>query len=118
MQQKVQQVNIYARMFPEAKLKVIDALKEDGEVVAMTGDGVNDGPALKAAHAEDIAQLKMGGISYGKFLAAVIKFVIIAFVLFLIIKGMKSIEKKEVPKASEPSITDKLLMEIRDKLSK
>jgi Ca2+-transporting ATPase len=50
LQQKVLQVNIYARMFPEAKLKVIDALKEDGEVVAMTGDGVNDGPALKAAH--------------------------------------------------------------------
>ena len=50
LRQKVQQVNIYARMFPEAKLKVIDALKEDGEVVAMTGDGVNDGPALKASH--------------------------------------------------------------------
>jgi len=50
LQQKVKEVNIYARMFPEAKLKVIDALKENGEVVAMTGDGVNDGPALKAAH--------------------------------------------------------------------
>ncbi|CAN5709110.1 HAD-IC family P-type ATPase [soil metagenome] len=50
LQQKVKHVNIYARMFPEAKLKVIDALKENGEVVAMTGDGVNDGPALKAAH--------------------------------------------------------------------
>lgn len=50
LQQKVKQVNIYARMFPEAKLKVINALKENGEVVAMTGDGVNDGPALKAAH--------------------------------------------------------------------
>jgi P-type Ca2+ transporter type 2C len=50
LQQKVQQVNIFARMFPEAKLKVIDALRENGEVVAMTGDGVNDGPALKAAH--------------------------------------------------------------------
>ncbi|MBL0358693.1 MAG: cation-translocating P-type ATPase [Chitinophagaceae bacterium] len=50
LQQKVKQVNIYARMFPEAKLKVIDALKENGEIVAMTGDGVNDGPALKAAH--------------------------------------------------------------------
>jgi Ca2+-transporting ATPase len=50
LQQRVKQVNIFARMFPEAKLKVIDALKENGEVVAMTGDGVNDGPALKAAH--------------------------------------------------------------------
>ncbi len=50
LQQKVGAVNIYARMFPEAKLKVIEALKDNGEVVAMTGDGVNDGPALKAAH--------------------------------------------------------------------
>jgi len=50
LQQKVKTVNIYARMFPEAKLKVIDALKDNGEIVAMTGDGVNDGPALKAAH--------------------------------------------------------------------
>lgn len=50
LKQKVKQVNIFARMFPEAKLKVIDALKENGEIVAMTGDGVNDAPALKAAH--------------------------------------------------------------------
>ncbi len=50
LQSKVRHVNIYARMFPEAKLKVIDALKESGEIVAMTGDGVNDAPALKAAH--------------------------------------------------------------------
>lgn len=50
LQQKVKQVNIFARMFPEAKLKVIEALKDEGEVVAMTGDGVNDAPALKAAH--------------------------------------------------------------------
>jgi P-type Ca2+ transporter type 2C len=50
LRQKVKEVSIYARMFPEAKLRVIDALKQNGEVVAMTGDGVNDGPALKAAH--------------------------------------------------------------------
>lgn len=41
---------LFTRMFPEAKLKVITALKKDGHVVAMLGDGVNDGPALKAAH--------------------------------------------------------------------
>jgi len=50
LRQKVNSVNIFARMFPDAKLKVIEALKANGEVVAMTGDGVNDGPALKAAH--------------------------------------------------------------------
>ena len=46
----VKEVNIFTRMFPEAKLRVIEALKSNGEVVAMTGDGVNDGPALKSAH--------------------------------------------------------------------
>ena len=50
IQEKVKATNVYARMFPEAKLKVIEAFKRNGEVVAMTGDGVNDGPALKAAH--------------------------------------------------------------------
>ncbi|MCW3090121.1 MAG: cation-translocating P-type ATPase [Ferruginibacter sp.] len=50
LQQKVKTVNIFARMFPEAKLKVIEALKNIGEIVAMTGDGVNDAPALKASH--------------------------------------------------------------------
>ncbi|TDE18001.1 cation-translocating P-type ATPase [Dyadobacter psychrotolerans] len=50
LQEKVSQVQIFARMFPEAKLRVIKALKANGEIVAMIGDGVNDGPALKAAH--------------------------------------------------------------------
>ncbi|HRG57455.1 MAG TPA: cation-translocating P-type ATPase [Bacteroidia bacterium] len=42
--------NLFTRMFPEAKLRVINALKSTNQIVAMTGDGVNDGPALKAAH--------------------------------------------------------------------
>jgi Ca2+-transporting ATPase len=46
----VEETTIFTRMYPEAKLKIINALKSNNEVVAMTGDGVNDGPALKAAH--------------------------------------------------------------------
>lgn len=46
----VMETAIFTRMFPDAKLKIIEALKEKQQIVAMTGDGVNDGPALKAAH--------------------------------------------------------------------
>ncbi len=47
---KVMEVNIFTRMFPDAKLRILNALKANQQIVAMTGDGVNDGPALKAAH--------------------------------------------------------------------
>ncbi|ERM81660.1 hypothetical protein P872_19765 [Rhodonellum psychrophilum GCM71 = DSM 17998] len=50
LSEKVKEINVFSRMFPEAKLKIIEALKANGEIVAMTGDGVNDGPALKSAH--------------------------------------------------------------------
>ena len=50
LKEKVMETTIFTRMFPEAKLKIIQALKANNQIVAMTGDGVNDGPALKSAH--------------------------------------------------------------------
>ncbi len=47
--QRIRTVSVFARMIPEQKLQLIRALKANGEVVAMTGDGVNDAPALRAA---------------------------------------------------------------------
>ncbi|WP_420536603.1 HAD-IC family P-type ATPase, partial [Escherichia fergusonii] len=50
LRETVMHTQLFTRMFPEAKLRIINALKAQQEIVAMTGDGVNDGPALKAAH--------------------------------------------------------------------
>ncbi|MET0637226.1 MAG: large conductance mechanosensitive channel protein MscL [Chitinophagaceae bacterium] len=77
-------------------------------------------PALKAAHAENLEKLKWGEVTYGKFIGAVIKFFIVAFILFLIIKAMTKMQKKEeaVPPAPPTPEEVLLLREIRDSLKK
>lgn len=76
-------------------------------------------PALSAMGVSDIAALKWGAVKYGSFLAAIIKFLVVALVLFSVIKGVNRFKKKEEAAApAEPSNTDRLLMEIRDSLKK
>lgn len=72
-------------------------------------------PALKAAGVQDLNKLMWGAVKYGNFLASVLKFIVIALVLFLIIKGINRMKKKEAIIAPISS-TDALLMEIRDSL--
>jgi large conductance mechanosensitive channel len=76
-------------------------------------------PALDAAHLKNLDQLTiLGSVKYGNFLAAVINFIIIALVLFMIIKVINRTKKKEVPVETAPTLstTDQLLMDIRDEL--
>ena len=78
-------------------------------------------PALKAAQVADLAGLKTdGGILYGKFLAAIISFLVIAFVIFLIVKSLNSMKKKEevAPAAPAGPSQEELLTQIRDLLKK
>ena len=75
-------------------------------------------PALDAVGAKDINQLTWGTVKYGNFLAAVIKFIVVAFVLFLLLRGMNKFNRKKEA-AAPPTAEDIILLrEIRDSLRK
>jgi len=76
-------------------------------------------PALEAAGVKDIAALTWGAVKYGNFLSAIISFLVIAFVLFMLIKGFNATKKKEVEAPAAPAAPpaqEVLLAEIRDLL--
>lgn len=84
-------------------------------------------PAMKATGAEKLEELAWNGAAYGKFLAAVINFIVVAFTLFIVIKLMNKLQnlkkKKEEETVEEPTVEaptkdQELLMEIRDLLKK
>ena len=78
-------------------------------------------PALDAVGAKNIADLKWGTVTYGNFLAAVINFIVIALVIFIMIRAIVKLQKKEEEAPAPPteiSSTEKLLGEIRDELKK
>lgn len=76
-------------------------------------------PVLDKLGLKDIAELRWGGVAYGKFLAAVINFLVIALVIFTLIRALTKLQKeKEAAPSPAPSSTDQLLMEIRDELRK
>ncbi|WP_315037427.1 large conductance mechanosensitive channel protein MscL [Capnocytophaga sputigena] len=75
-------------------------------------------PALKATGAANLEGLVLNGVAYGKFLAAVINFLCIAFVLFMLVKGINKLKKKEEEAPATPAgpTQEELLAEIRDLL--
>ena len=77
-------------------------------------------PAFKATGAENLQDLVWNGVAYGKFLAAVINFLCVAFVLFMLVKGINKLKKKEEPAPEAPAgpTQEELLTEIRDLLKK
>jgi len=73
-------------------------------------------PALKAAGVENIAQLSWNGVKYGNFLSAILSFLVIAIVLFMVIKAVNKVNKPAEVAAAGPTDDQVLLTEIRDLL--
>ena len=92
-------------------------------VSSLVGDVITPlllAPAFKATGAENLQDLVWNGVAYGKFLAAVINFLCVAFVLFMLVKGINKFKKKEEPAPEAPAgpTQEELLTEIRDLLKK
>ncbi|MDY3520821.1 large conductance mechanosensitive channel protein MscL [Riemerella anatipestifer] len=93
--------------------KIVNSFVEDVITPALLS------PMLEKIGAENIAQLSWNGIKYGSFLSAVISFLCIAFVLFVMIKGINKMKKEEkVEEAPAGPTQEELLAEIRDLLKK
>lgn len=75
-------------------------------------------PALKATGAADISALAWGAVKYGNFLGAIIKFLVIAFVLFMLIKAANATKKPAAPAPPPGPTQEELLAQIRDLLKK
>ena len=92
-------------------------------VSSLVGDVITPlllAPAFKATGAENLQDLVWNGVAYGKFLSAVINFLCVAFVLFMLVKGINKFKKKEEPAPEAPAgpTQEELLAEIRDLLKK
>ena len=92
-------------------------------VSSLVGDVITPlllAPAFKATGAENLQDLVWNGVAYGKFLSAVINFLCIALVLFMIVKGINKLKKEETPAPEAPAgpTQEELLTEIRDLLKK
>ena len=90
-------------------------------VSSLVGDVITPlllNPALEATGAKNLGELVWNGVAYGKFLSAVINFLCVAFVLFMLVKGINKLKKKqeEAPAAPAGPTQEELLAEIRDLL--
>ena len=88
-------------------------------VSSLVGDVITPlllAPALEAANVKDLERLSWGAVKYGVFLSAILNFIIIAFILFFLLKTIRKINQKNPEAPAKPTASEQLLMEIRDAL--
>ena len=88
-------------------------------VFSLVGDVITPlllAPALDAANVKDLERLSWGAVKYGVFLSAILNFIIIAFILFFLLKTIRKINQKNPEAPAKPTASEQLLMEIRDAL--